>query len=72
MIPDSHRPTDTDGGEPPTTGFDEAALYTIVRDAVKDALLDVIGTVLQESLRSLLLGLRLSSMRQRGFGLLTL
>jgi len=56
MVPDSKRPRDsaqreegspsTDGGEPLAPGFDEAALYTVVRDAVKDALLDVIGTVL--------------------------
>lgn len=54
MIPDSQGPEDTasghgtrlntDGGGAP--GFDEAALYTVVRDAVKDALLDVIGMVL--------------------------
>jgi hypothetical protein len=46
MVPDSQRPQDTDGGEPFDSGFDEAALYTVVRNAVKDALLDVIGTVL--------------------------
>jgi len=56
MVPDSKRTPDgeprqevspsTDGGEPTAPGFDEAALYTVVRDAVKDALLDVIGTVL--------------------------
>jgi len=46
MVPDSNRPQETDGGEPFDPGFDEAALYTVVRDAVKDALLDVIGTVL--------------------------
>jgi hypothetical protein len=56
MVPDSKRQQDgapreevslgTDGGEHPTPGFDEAVLYTVVRDAVKDALLDVIGTVL--------------------------
>ena len=56
MVPDSRRPPDTDprddaplntdGGEPIDPGFDEAALYIVVRDAVKDALLDVIGTVL--------------------------
>ena len=34
---------ETDGAGP---GFDEAALYVVVRDAVKDALLDVIGTLL--------------------------
>lgn len=33
-----------DGGTSP--GFDEAALYTVVHAAVKDALLDVIGTLL--------------------------
>jgi hypothetical protein len=33
-----------DGGE--SAGFDETALYTVVRAAVKDALLDVIGTLL--------------------------
>jgi len=33
-----------DGGADP--GFDEATLYVVVRDAVTDALLDVIGTVL--------------------------
>jgi hypothetical protein len=32
-----------DGGAP---GFDEAALYTAVRRAVKDALLDVMGMLL--------------------------
>lgn len=46
MVPNPQRPENSDRGEPPTTGFDEAALYTIIRDAVKDALLDVIGTVL--------------------------
>jgi hypothetical protein len=46
MVPNSQRPKDTDGGEPFDPGFDEAALYTVIRDAVKDALLDVIGTVL--------------------------
>jgi hypothetical protein len=35
---------ETDGGVPPV--FDEADLYTVVRAAVKDALLDVIGTLL--------------------------
>jgi hypothetical protein len=34
----------TDGGS--STGFDEAALYAVIRAAVKDALLDVLGTVL--------------------------
>jgi hypothetical protein len=46
MVPDSPQPRETDGGDPSGPGFDEAALYTVVRDAVKDALLDVIGTVL--------------------------
>ena len=56
MVPDSKRPHDgepreevspsTDEGEPPAPGFDEAALYTVVRDAVRDALLGVTGTVL--------------------------
>lgn len=46
MVPTSQRPTVTDGGESFAPGFDEAALYRVVRDAVKDALLDVIGTVL--------------------------
>ncbi|WP_255152901.1 hypothetical protein [Halorarius halobius] len=46
MVPDSQRPTETDGGDSFDPGFDEAALYRVVRDAVKDALLDVIGTVL--------------------------
>lgn len=46
MVPNSQRPTDTDGGESFAPGFDEATLYRVVRDAVKDALLDVIGTVL--------------------------
>jgi hypothetical protein len=36
-----------DGGEsPPGPGFDEAALHAVVRDAVEDAILGVIGTVL--------------------------
>lgn len=56
MVPDSKRQQDsdpreevslgTDGGEHPAPGFEEVALYNLVRDAVKDALLDVIGTVL--------------------------
>ncbi|MEA5409939.1 hypothetical protein VB773_21780 [Haloarculaceae archaeon H-GB2-1] len=42
-----HRDTGDDRrGETTDPGFDEAALYTVVRDAVKDALLDVIGTIL--------------------------
>jgi hypothetical protein len=53
MVPDTNRTdggdadasaVETDGGAGP--GFDEAALYVVVRDAVKDALLDVIGTLL--------------------------
>ena len=43
MVPNSQK---TDGGDLSDPGFDKAALYTVVRDAVKDALLDVIGTVL--------------------------
>ena len=35
---------EVDGGA--VVGFDEAALFTVIRDAVKDALLDVIGTLL--------------------------
>lgn len=46
MVPNAQRPTETDGSEPFDPGFDEAALYRVVRAAVKDALLDVIGTVL--------------------------
>jgi hypothetical protein len=42
---DDHRLTpEADGGVAP--GVDEAALFRLVRDAVKDALLDVIGTLL--------------------------
>ncbi|MFB6161116.1 MAG: hypothetical protein ABEJ61_08065 [Haloferacaceae archaeon] len=54
MVPDSERPgaggrrsapsPNTDGGTSP--GFDEAALHDVVRRAVKDALLDVVGTLL--------------------------
>ena len=36
--------TETDGGT--NVGFDEGALYVVVRKAVKDAILDVIGTLL--------------------------
>ncbi|MFC7767496.1 hypothetical protein ACFQS5_01930 [Salinirubellus sp. GCM10025899] len=35
---------ETDGGSPPE--LDEAALYRVVRAAVEDALLDVLGTLL--------------------------
>jgi hypothetical protein len=38
------RPTASDGGT--DLGFDPDALYRVVRTAVKDALLDVIGTLL--------------------------
>lgn len=38
------RPTASDGGT--DLGFDPDALYRVVRAAVKDALLDVIGTLL--------------------------
>lgn len=42
---DDARPSPApDGGE--VTGFDDAALYSVVRAAVKDALFDVLGTVL--------------------------
>jgi hypothetical protein len=40
---DQH-PLEGDGGVAP--GIDEAALFRLIRDAVKDALLDVIGTLL--------------------------
>ncbi|MFC6865080.1 hypothetical protein ACFQGE_16655 [Halomicroarcula sp. GCM10025817] len=54
MVPDS-RPPETsssssesrpepDGGT--SLGFDQAALYRVIHTAVKDALLDVIGTLL--------------------------
>lgn len=52
MVPDSrrspddrdeHAPAEADGGTP---ALDEATLYAIVRNAVEDALLSVIGTVL--------------------------
>ena len=36
-------PAETDGGSDP--GFDEAALYVVVREAVEDAILGVIGTL---------------------------
>jgi hypothetical protein len=49
--PEGDAGPETDGGSPAggdrtDPGFDEAALYTVVREAVKDALLDVIGTLL--------------------------
>lgn len=37
-------PAETDGGTDP--GFDEAALYVVVREAVEDAILGVIGTLM--------------------------
>lgn len=55
MVPDSQpgadaRSTGRDGPELPDggtdVGFDEVALYTVVRKAVEDAILDVIGTLL--------------------------
>jgi hypothetical protein len=36
--------TETDGGV--SSGFDDELLYSVVRTAVKDAVLDVIGTLL--------------------------
>lgn len=42
--PEGETEQETDGGT--RTGFDEAALYSVVRAAVKDALLDVLGTLL--------------------------
>jgi hypothetical protein len=54
MVPDSKFPQETEllddgplntvGGEPADPGFNQAALYTVVQDAVKEPLLDVIGT----------------------------
>ncbi|WP_247010186.1 hypothetical protein [Halorientalis litorea] len=50
MVPFPNRDSDgddrtaPDGGADP--GFDEAALFPVVRAAVKDAMLDVLGTVL--------------------------
>jgi hypothetical protein len=55
MVPnsDSTRNDNSDDGQPTlegdggvAPGFDEAALFTVIRAAVKDALLNVIGTVL--------------------------
>ena len=40
----AHQPAETDGGTDP--GFDEAALYVVVRDAVEDAILGVLGTLM--------------------------
>lgn len=42
---DDRRPT-LEGGGGVAPGVDEAALFRLIRDAVKDALLDVIGTLL--------------------------
>lgn len=42
MVPRSD--TETDGGR--DAGFDERALYVVVRKAVRDAILGVIGTLL--------------------------
>ena len=55
MIPDSNRTQNDDSNDVPpelesdggsASGFDEAALFTVIRAAVKDALLDVIETLL--------------------------
>lgn len=53
MVPDAGDESSTanpvDGGRPadrPDAGFDEVALYRVVREAIVDALLDVIGTLL--------------------------
>lgn len=51
MVPDSPRQPSGDdaasGRDDRTVAeFDDAKLYTVVRDAVKDALLDVVGTLL--------------------------
>ncbi|WP_313692645.1 hypothetical protein [Halorarum halobium] len=43
--PDADRPVGTDGGDA-GPGFDEAALYLVVREAVEDAILGVLGTLL--------------------------
>ncbi len=42
--PERRAALEADGGEP--VELDEVTLYTVVREAVKDALLDVIGTLL--------------------------
>lgn len=49
---DQH-PLEGDGGVAP--GVDEAALFKLIRDAVKDALLDVIGTLLLLGIASVLI-----------------
>jgi hypothetical protein len=56
MVPGTNGPRDaesntetrvtTDGGDAIDPGFDESVFYTVVRDAVTDALYDVIGTLL--------------------------
>lgn len=46
-------PLEGDGGVAP--GVNEAALFKLIRDAVKDALLDVIGTLLLLGLASVLI-----------------
>jgi len=50
MVPPDSRPPDDSSANAQRAsddpGFDEAALFTVIRAAVKDALLDVIGTLL--------------------------
>ena len=60
MVPPAGSPQDDPSNEPQPAaddhpGFDEAALFAVVRAAVKDALLDVIGTVLLVGVAGVLL-----------------
>ena len=45
MVPEES-PTDDEPGEPVEVAIDEGALYVVVRRAVEDAVLGVIGTLL--------------------------
>jgi hypothetical protein len=79
MVPksDTSSDGDADGGQPRleedggvAPDIDEAALFRLIRDAVKDALLDVIGTLLLLGVASVLvlIGVQLYLSSMSGLG----
>ncbi|QLG28476.1 hypothetical protein HUG10_13360 [Halorarum halophilum] len=64
--PTSHAdgPAETDGGTDP--GFDEAALYVVVREAVEDAILGAIGTLMLVGVSFVLIGMGFTTAFETG------
>jgi hypothetical protein len=68
MVPDSGEPSNTAAADPtrPDPGFDEVAMYRVVRKAVEDAILGAVGTILLVGVAFVLVGTGASIAIQAG------